>query len=362
MNRFLFLVALLATAPFVQADWVIGSGRSSGMGRAGLALPGDFVYSGRTNPAMYGLAPADFRFLVPRFSFRFDGVGLGDLQDFRSSINQGGLDSGDMAELAKKFGDNNFQFGGGVGLGIFFQGLAIDFGGDALVAGLPNAELQSWVQGGSQGAVPMDAQLDAYGLGGYEFGIGYGRRLNTPGIMDISLGVRAKIVRSYYTHRYVDSAAIQSNSEGSLGSEMGGKNVLNESGLGLDLGMVASANKDRGYFLGATIENFLIPTTTFDATTPMLANSIVRPYARTVNFGFGYITPGKFVFAADFIDALNGGDRKELRVGSEYLMGNLAFRGGYESRSGFTVGFGIGGFNMAFGGNSSGQFSYALRF
>lgn len=362
MNRSVALLLLVAVAQLAQADWVIGSGRFSGMGRAGLALPGDYIYTGRSNPAMYGLAPPDFRFLVPGISFRFEGVGIGDLQDFRSSINQGGLDDDDISALARKFGDSNFEFGGGVGVGAFFQGLAVDFSGDALVRGLPNTDLQNWVSGGSQGAVPVDARLDAYGLGGYEFGIGYGRRINTSGTMDVSIGARAKIVRTYYTHRFVDSAGIQANSPGTLGAEMGGQDVLSESGLGLDLGIVGSVSRDRGLFVGGTIENLLVPKTTFDASSPQLSNSIVRPYARTVNLGMGYITPGKFVFAADLVDVFNSADRLELRVGSELITNGLAIRGGYESRSGFTIGFGYRGFNMAFGGNSSGQFSYALRF
>ena len=362
MKRTLLLIATLAIAAMGSADWVIGSGRFNGMGRAGLALPGDYLYSGRLNPAMYGLAPSKFQFAVPRFSFRLQGVGIGDLQDFFGDIDSGGLDENKLADIARNLGDENFEFGAGTGFGVLFNGFALDLEGDALVAGLPNQELQNWVNSGSQGAVPANSRLDAYGLGGYQIGIGYGRRLNTAGEMDLSLGARVKIVKSYYTHRFADANSIQNNTAGALAPEMGGNDTLSENGLGFDIGLVASAAKDQGFFVGATIENLIVPKTTFDGTGPNLATSTVRPYPRTFNTGIGYLTPGKFVFAADFIDMFNGAGGQEFRAGSELLLGGFALRGGYESRSGFTIGAGFGGFNIAFGGNSSGALSYALRF
>lgn len=362
MNRPLAILAAVAIAATGSADWVFGSGRYNGMGRAGLALPGDYIYSGRLNPAMYGLAPSSFRFQVPRFSFRLDGVGFNDVQDFFGDVNGGGLDSNKLAEAARRLGDGDFQFGAGTGLGFLFNGFALDFEGDAVVAGLPNAALQAWVGSGAQGNVPLASRLDAYGLGGYQIGVGYGRRLNTPGDMDLSIGARAKFVRSYFTHRFADANSIQNNTAGALSPEMGGKDVLDESGFGLDLGLVASTSKDRGYFAGLTVENLIVPKTTFDALAPNLSTNTVRPYSRTVNTGFGYLAPGKFVFAADFVDVFNGAAQQELRVGSELTLGRFALRGGYESRSGFTVGAGFGGFNIAFGGNSNAALSYALRF
>jgi hypothetical protein len=180
--------------------------------------------------------------------------------------------------------------------------------------------------------------------------------------MELSIGARVKIVRSYYTHRFADANAIQNNTAGTLAPEMNGQDTIDETGIGLDLGAVFSASKDQGFFIGATLENALVPKTTFDSTSPILQTNTIRPYPRTFNLGFGYVTPGKAVFAADYVDAFNGAGAQELRVGSELLFGSIALRGGYESRSGFTAGIGFAGFNLAFGGNSSGQLSYALRF
>ena len=362
MKRSLMLIATLTIATIGSADWVIGSGRFNGMGRAGLALPGDYIYSGKLNPAMYGLAPSKFQFSIPRFSFRLQGVGFNDLRDFSGDIDGGGLDENKLAEIARQLGDENFEFGAGTGIGLLFNGFALDLEGDALVAGVPNQDLQNWVNSGSQGNVPINSRLDAYGLGGYQIGFGYGKRFNTPGELDLSIGARVKVVKSYYTHRFADANSIQNNTAGSLSPEMGGNDVLDENGIGLDLGFVASASKDQGFFIGATIQNLIAPNTTFNGIDPNLATSIVRPYPRTFNSGIGYLKPGKFVFAADFVDMFNGAGEQEFRAGSEWILGGLALRGGYESRSGFTIGAGLGGFNIAFGGNSSGSLSYALRF
>jgi hypothetical protein len=362
MKRTILLCGALALTTMSCADWTIGSGRASGMGRAGLALPGDYIYSGRLNPAMYGLAPSAARFQFPRFSFRTQSISLSDLSDYFGDIDQGGLDANQLSTIARALGDEKFEFGAGGGLGFLANGFALDFNGDALVAGLPNADLRNWVSSGAQGNVPVNSRLDAYGLGGYQIGIGYGRRLNTPGNMDLSVGIRVKFVRSYYTHRFADANSIQNNTAGALAPEMNGNDILDESGVGLDLGFVSSASKDQGFFFGATIENLVEPRTTFNSTDPLLQNSIIRPYKRTFNTGFGYVAPGSVVFAADFVDMFNGAGSQEFRAGAELMAGSIALRGGYESRSGFTLGVGLGGFNLAFGGNSSGLLSYALRF
>ncbi len=360
-------VSLLVVAPaaLASADWVIGSGPNAGMGRAGLALPGDTINQGRVNPAIYGLAPSGFRFQFPRFSFRLDGVGIGDLEDVFGDSNNSGLDASKLSDIARQFGDEDIQFGAGVGLGLFFSGLAIDFSGDAIVSGLPNATLQNWVDAGAAGAVPVGSRLDAYGLGKGEVGFGYGKRFNTPGSADISVGVRAKIVRSYYSHRFADTNTIQNNLDGVLAPEMGGNDVLDESGFGLDLGFIASSSKTQGLFFGATVENLLEPKTSFQGTLPngIPGTETVRPYQRTVNLGVGYLSPKNFHVAADLVDVFNGAGGKEFRAGAQWsVTRGFALRGGYESRAGFTFGVGLGGFNLALGGNSAGQLGYALRF
>lgn len=361
-KRTLILCTAIALTSIASADWTLGSGRSAGMGRAGLALPGDYLYSGRLNPAMYGLAPSTLRFQFPRLSFRNQGLSLGDLSDYFGKIDGGGFNLNDLSNIARNLGDENFEFGVGTGLGFLTNGFALDINGDALVAGIPNQDLKNWVNTGGLGNVPVNSRLDTYGLGGYEIGVGYGRRLNTPGTMDLSIGARVKVIRSYYSHGFADASTIQSNGVGTLAPEMNGEDVLSESSLGLDLGFVASASKTEGFFVGATIENLIQPRSTFNVTSPLLTTGTVRPYSRTVNFGVGYLAPNSVRFAADFYDITNAGGAQEFRAGAELKSGSIALRGGYESRSGVTFGVGFGDFNLSFGGNSSGLLSYALRF
>lgn len=362
--RTLATAALAAASVTAHADWTIGSGPAAGMGRAGIALPGDPVNRGRLNPGLYGLA-SGFRFRAPRLSFRIEGIGLGELNDVRGDVDQGGIDIDQLADIARRFGDSDFEVGAGADLGLFFSGFVIDFNGDAFATGVPNPDLQAWVASGSAGTPPTSSRLDAYGVGAYEVGVGYGRRLNTPGNLDLSIGFRAKFVRSYYTHQFVDGTQIANNQPGTPAPEMNGQDVLDETGFGLDLGVVASADKSQGLFLGATLENLVVPQTTFQATHPDAAPglSTVRPYRRSFNLGLGFTGPRGVDLALDWVDVFGGAGTQELRAGAEWrLAPGIALRSGYESRNGLAIGLGLGGFNLALGGNSTGVLRYALRF
>ncbi|MEZ5163086.1 MAG: hypothetical protein R2688_04920 [Fimbriimonadaceae bacterium] len=357
--------ATLTLAGIGQAQIVIGSGRASGMGRAGLAVPYDWNSSGRLNPAIYGLLPSQFRFSVPGLAYRFQGLSFNDLRTYSGNINDGGLDPNQLSDLARNLGDENVEFGLGLSGSFFMSGFALDFSGEGLAATRPNASLQVWSGSGANGAPPADAQLDAYGVAGYETGFAYGRRIRMDGVPDASLGVRVKLVKSYYTHQFVDSNAIANNSGSTLGSEMGGNLVLSQDSAGVDLGLILSSSKTEGFFAGATIDNFITPETSFAATLPnnVVGTKIIRPYARMVNAGVGYLTPDRFMIAADVYDIFNGGGAKEFRSGFEYLMTDwFALRGGYASRSGFTMGVGLGDINLAYSTQYPGQFNYAFRF
>ena len=230
-----------------QAQIVIGSGRASGMGRAGLAVPYDWNASGRLNPAIYGLLPSQFRFSVPGIAYRFQGLSFDDLRTYSGNINNGGLDPNQLSNLARDLGDENVEFGLGLSGSFFMSGFALDFSGEGLAATRPNASLQAWSGSGANGAPPADAQLDAYGVAGHETGFAYGRRIRLDGVPDASLGVRVKFVKSYYTHQFVDATAIANNSGSSLGSEMGGQQVLSRDSAGVDLGIILSSSKTDGF-------------------------------------------------------------------------------------------------------------------
>lgn len=335
------------------------------MGRAGLAVPYDWIHSGKLNPAVYGLVSGNLRFESPGLAARLQGVSLSDVFDFSGSIGSGGFDPNDLSLIARRLGDENSQFGLGLRWGLFAGGLAVDAAGDGLASTVPNTDLQNWVAGGAQGNPPGAAQLDAYGLGGYQFSAAYGRRLNTPGALDLSVGVRVKLVRSYYSHHFVTGTQISNGQPGSPAPEMGGSSVLSKNGVGIDLGLIASAAKDQGLFYGMTIENLVEPNTSFNGTFPNGVPGLnqVKPYVRTFNFGIGYMTKENFVLAADWYDATNNAGSSEFRFGAEWLVSKGIFlRAGYESLSGGTFGVGVAGINLAFGGNSIGNLSYAVKF
>lgn len=363
--RTLALLTAALSASICLADWTIGSGRHFGMARAGLALPYNWVESGRLNPAIYGLAPGGFRFQMPGVSFRLQGLDFGEFQDFTGSINQGGLDEDEISLLARTLGDENVEFGAGIDLGLFLGGVMVDFGGEALAATVPNLSLQNWVDGGSAGNPPADARLDAYGLGGYEIGVAYGRQFQEPGQPSFSVGVRVKQVRNYYTHQYVDSTAIQNSGSATLASEMNGNDVLSESSIGLDLGAIISSSKTEGLFFGAVVDNLIEPKTAFQGTVPggVPGTRTFTPYVRTFSLGAGFMTEENFMFAVDLFDVFNNTGFSELRAGLEYrLGGSLALRGGFGSRNGIALGIGLGGFNFAWSEENPGNLSYALRF
>lgn len=364
-SRLTLLILALSTSALANADWTFGSGRSSGMGNAGLAVPYDWLYSGRLNPAIYGLAPNDFRFQIPGLSYRLRGLDFSEFRDFAGSINDGGVKGENLSSLARNLGDENVEFGAGLGGGIYGNGLMVDFSGDAVATTRPNADLRTWVNSGNQGAVPANARLDAYGVGGYELGAGYGRRLNTRGDVDLSVGARIKFVKSYYTHQFVDANSIQNNGGSTLAPELNGADSLSETGVGLDIGVVASGSKTEGLFFGATIDNLIEPKVTFDGTLPggSPGTSSVKPYRRAFNLGAGYMTPNKFLIATDFYDVFNGANNQEFRAGLEYRSTSwFAVRGGYASRTGFSIGLGLGDFNFAFSSDTPGQLGYSFRF
>jgi hypothetical protein len=361
---FLATAVVLAMLPAIgRADFQIGGGAAPGMGKAGLAIPYKLAGSGKMNPAAYGLLDGKLKFTWPSFRFRLQGINFSDLEDFNGTVGDGGFDQNELSRLARQFGDESIEFGAGADVALSFGGFAFSFSGDGHAFTRPNADLQGWVQSGSAGAPPLASRLDAYGVAGYEFGVAYGRRIRSKEWGGISVGARAKFVRTYYSHQFVTGTDIATNAGGRPAPEMGGQDVLDETGFGLDLGVIASREKDRGWFYGATIDNLIVPNVKFSATDPLGAPGESKPYKRAFNLGSGYLIPDRGYFALDWADLGNGAGKQELRMGGEYwVTRGFAVRAGYASRVGYSVGVGLGGFNFAYSRNLPGQFSYSLKF
>ncbi|MCG9895306.1 MAG: conjugal transfer protein TraF [Fimbriimonadaceae bacterium] len=343
------------------ADLGLGGSRSAGMGGAGLALGNDPEGPGARNPAWYALNPRN-RFSFPNLRYTFDGIGWGELDDFFGSASSGALDSDRLGELARTFGHRDVRFGLGLGFGFQAGSFGLDLRADGNGLTTPNASLAGWVAGGSNlAAVPADARLDGYGLARLELGLSLGQKLDVP-IGDLAVGGRLKITRSYYNHSFAGQAEIISGTAtGAV--EMNGQDVLEETGIGLDLGANLEPSALPGLSLTVVWNNFIEPSNRINASVPFsLTREGVKPFSRSLDLGAAYRL-GPITGAFDLIDVFSEAGPRDVRIGGEAALGRLlAVRTGWSSLFGPTIGAGIGGFNISYAQRLPLQAGYAIRF
>jgi hypothetical protein len=363
LNHTIAALAALAMASASWADLSFGGSREQGMAGAGFAFPTSAGGRGFRNPALLALRPS-VRFFWPRFDFTSRGVGFGDLDDLVEFGSNGVLDTDKLGQFARTFGDETAEFGLGSSLGFQIGAYNVDFGGQAVGATVPNAALQNWVNSGANLLnLPADAQLDAYGLGLYEIGVGTGKVISNPLDSRVAVGARAKLVRAYYTH-YLANAANIANGTSTAGAELGGADYLSDAGFGLDAGIHLTPQGQSGLYAGFIINNLIAPEVRFNALTPGTAPAMdsVYAFARTVDGGVGFQS-GQILFAGDFVDLFNSAGRQDIRFGGEYLLGGqFAIRAGLSANEGLTLGAGLGALNFAFGGRMPLEAGYAIRF
>lgn len=338
------------------------------MGRAGLAVPYDFQHSGQLNPAVYGLFPKESRFAVPKVGLRLQSLNFGDLDDVTSGISNGSASGSTIQKLSQLFGNRDTEFGLDTTFGAAFSGFAVDFSGNGIGIGRPNAVLSGHLNGGgSIATAPVGSRFDGYGVGGYNLSVATASRIGVgSGDEGVAVGVRARYTKTYYSHYKVDTASQFSDPSAlaTLAEDMGGKSALEKSGLGVDVGGIWSSSKTQGLFVGAVIENLVKPDNDFSVASPntTVPNSTVSPYSRRFNLGVGYMAKKDLVLAADLYDVF-GGSSREFRAGAEWNLGSaFSLRAGYESGTGLTYGFGISGLNFAFGSNLPAAFTTAFKF
>lgn len=361
--RLLALAAIGGSlAAVASADISFGGTRSAGMAGAGLALTTDSRGPGNRNPANYAFK-RPFRFTAPELRYNLQGIGWGDLNDFFNASSSGVLNVDNLGRLAQQFGDRNTEFGLGLGFGVQFDTIGIDFRGEGSGRTNPNASLRNWVNSGNNIALlPADARLDGYGIGNVELGVSMGQQLQSK-MGNVAVGARLKLTQSYYSHYIADQAAIIGGVGGAPAPEMGGDKVLKKSGVGLDIGANLQPSAIPGASAAIVVNNFLAPNSSFRGIAPDLgANEALRAFPRTVDLGVAY-QRGYFTLAADLVDALNAGSSQDLRLGGEINLGKaVAVRAGLASRSGMTIGLGVGGFNIAYGGRLPLEAGYVIRF
>lgn len=364
----LALVALGLTA-LGAADVTFGGSRAAGMGGAGLALPVDVFQNNRLNPALHGFGPKGFRLQYPRFGIRNDGISTGDVFDLLGDLTSGSVDDDLAIKLANQYGARRREFGAEAGLGFFGGGFALTGFTEAEVASIPNASLRQFIRnGGDLENAPLDAQLDAYGFGYTQIGVGYANAVQVPRAT-LALGLTIKTVRGYYAHKKVQGPTDPNNPSVSVGNGSGidqNDDYVDETGVGVDLGAIYSIDRIKGLTFGAVVENAIQPNVRFGSERPnngTFRSDYVDPFRTALNLGVGYQYRQNVLFAADLVDLGNRAGRAEGRIGVELgVSRQFAGRAGYNTRNGFTYGVALGGFNIQLGGNAPLTVGTSVRF
>lgn len=360
-------LALLSTA-HADDSFRFGGSRSAGMGGAGLALPIDIIQNHRLNPAMLGFGRRKIGLQYPEFGIQTKGIGISDFRDAFGDLNNGGVDSDKVVNLARKYGDRRVDAAADGSIGFVAGGFAISGGGAGAVASIPNASLSTFVASGNTdySQLPADARLDAYGYAYYEVDASYGAPVRT-GAGTLAIGGRLRDIKAYYGHKVADQGSIQSGAGVQNGAEFGGSNddTMDKNSLGFDLGVLYQPKVLSNLYVGATVENLVVPKVGFTRTLP---NSDVltedfNPFKTTTSVGVGAIVGKTLLLAADIHDVFNRAGDEEVRLGGELNVGRLvSVRAGYNSRTAFTVGLSVGGFNFSLAGNQAVTFSSNIKF
>lgn len=360
------LIAISLSA-FSFADVTFGGARAAGMGGAGLALPFDIGNNYRMNPAFLGFGSKAPTIQWPSIGYKLDGFNISNVRDVIGNLNKGALDASGILNLARNYATEPkaVSFGGNVGFKI--GGLSLGASGEAGVNSVPNAILQTWAQnGGDVNNVNIGSRLDAYGYGYQQLEVGYGNSIRSKA-GKFTVGANMRRIKAYYAHKIADKDTIQNNNQGGLqnGSGLTGDFSTKES-VGIDLGVLYNMPNMNNLFIGGLIQNAIEPNIKFDYEAPGGGSPITTngfaPYKRTYNFGVGY-GHDKIMLAADWVDVGNNAGGQQLRYGGELAISKNAFlRAGYNSKTAFTYGLSIGGFNIQLGGKAPLTLTSVLRF
>lgn len=359
---------MVALGAAQASDTRLGGARNFGLAGAGIALPLDVYENHVLNPALLGLAGRRFRLGVPYIGYHTDRISLGQVNDLIGDVNSGGVEDDQVVKLARKYGENTKEFGLSAGLGLSGGEFAFSGRAEALVRSVPNPQLRAFLATGNDNYedVPIDARLDAYGLGYYETDTSYGHALALRGGNRLSLGATLRTISAFYAHKIADADAIGGDGGVRNGSEVAdGDDVIQRSSFGVDFGGVAAFQKLPGATFGFNVRNLVEPNITFVRTMPNTDFPLrqdLRPFRREIGVGAAYVKP-HYLFALDAVDLGNHAGAAGVRFGAEYSFSKyLAVRSGYDTRSSFVVGLCVGGINAAISANGTTSIVSTLRF
>jgi hypothetical protein len=361
------IVGFSVLSSFASADVTFGGNRSRGMGGAGLALPVDIGNNYRLNPAFLAFGSKAPTFQFPQLGYRLSGIGVGDIRDILGDVDQGGLDSDKVVDLAQQYGDRNLTLAVNADFGIRFAGLAIGARGEVGINTRPNEQLRNWsANGGDLSNVDLGSRLDTYGYGTQQLEVGYGTSVR--GKMGrLSIGFNARKITSYYAHKFADRDTIQSSNANGVQNGSGIANDFAKAeSFGMDLGVMYTLPGANNLYFGAVIENFIEPKIAFPFEAAGGGQGITPngfdPFARNMSVGVGFVQD-KLMLAADIIDLGNRAGRMETRYGAELALSkSLALRAGYNSRTAFSYGVSLGGLNIQIGGQAPITLGSVIRF
>jgi hypothetical protein len=323
--------------------------RALGMGGAGIAAG----FLNRYNPGNLAFS-RKFAFQLPSVAVRASGA-LGSVSNYDAVgkfIEGSGSDRNQAAlDVARNFGKQNSDFGFNLGAMVRYGPAELQLGAVAYGKIVPNDVLKTWSNAGAAGDVPVGASADLSAVAVAMPSVGFGFRLPLKELplmgalrsTEIGIGVRAKYVRSVYS-RYVASVpTLTSGLVANPGTELGGSDTVEQTGIGGDLGVLAVTQIEGiEYSGGVVLNNIVKPKLSFPNPGGI---GTFDPLRQSVTVGMA-ARRGGLVLAGDLVDALGSPD---LRAGVEQRIGPVFLRSGYSSRRGVTYGAGLFGFDVAFG-------------
>ncbi len=342
-----WLIGLLVLP--LWADISFSGSPRAGMGGAGMAVIRRPAAQMAQNPAAIVFVQG-VRFGAGNLELAREGASLGSLID-DLEIRQGSItDIDTAAELLRKYAREDTRLLITGDLGIIASGVGVTVGGIVDARLLPNAPLQNWARNdGNINNIPANARSDIIAVGIVSLpDITTGVRIPAEQ-GDLAVGVRLRNLKFYYTHYFADGAQLQAGQAATRAPELQGRDYLERSATSVDLGFLWRPTGDQRYTLALVVENFVEPNIRFQATDRNGQVFNFKPLTRTYNAGIAIELETGSLIAVDFIDVGNNAGKGEIRLGYEQRLGRgFALAGGYASKTGWTAGLRIGGFNIAY--------------
>ncbi len=355
-------IILSTCAGTAQSDVIFGTNaRAVAMGGAGLAIVDRSEYNTLVNPAALALYNRRVKLSYPGIGIHISGI------SFKAAADHlfGNPDKNDAVTLAKDFGSRPSEFGIGLSEGLRVAHMDVTLTGIATARVIPNAAMQTWAKNANGDITQLTGseRADLLGAGIYSLpSIGVAERISPNGSpIRFDAGFRIKLSRAVYSHYIVNSDNIRFNTAASSAPELNGGTTLTKDGIGGDIGFLVHPRSHAGWSAALVVFNAVEPNFAFIGTDSTGAPAKYALQPRSVSVGTAYES-GRVVVAADAIDLTAAYNHVQGRIGVEYATKRIGLRAGYASARGFTVGFGWGFLQLAFGARAPLEIIQTLHF